>query len=99
MRRPEAAAPILLGLLRLLLGLLLGPLLGLLMGLLLGLPLGLLQGLMLKLLLGLLGCTTHVPVMCQGRFCDTVTNMTLTLVIRRPPTNGVPPHVDLDTLS
>ena len=60
MRRPKAAAPILLGLLlRLLLGLLLGPLLGLLMGLLLGLPLGLLLGLMLKLLLGLLGCTTH----------------------------------------
>ena len=87
MRRPEAAAPILLGLLRLLLrlllGLLLGPLLGLLMGLLLGLPLGLLLGLMLKLLLGLLGCTTHVPVMCQGRFCDTVTKMTLNLVIKK----------------
>ena len=81
MRRPEAAAPILLGLLRPLPRLLLGPLLGLLMGLLLGL----LLGLMLKLLLGLLGCTTHVPVMCQGRFCDTVTKMTLNLVIRRLP--------------
>ena len=61
---------------------LLGPLLGLLMGLLLGLPLGLLLGLMLKLLLGLLGCTTHVPVMCQGRFCDTVTKLALNLVIK-----------------
>ena len=70
-------------LLRMLLGLLLGPLVGLLMGLLLGLPLGLLLGLMLKLVLGLLGCTTHVPVMCQGRFCDTVTKMTLNLVIKK----------------
>ena len=62
---------------------LLGPLLGLLMGLLLGLPLGLLLGLMLKPLLGLLGCTTHVPVMCQGRFCDMLTNMALSLVIKK----------------
>ena len=53
------------------------------MGLPLGLPLGLLLGLMLKLLLGLLGCTTHVPVMCQGRFCDTVTKMILNLVIKK----------------
>ena len=75
----------------LLLGSLLGSLLGLLMGLLLWLPLGLLLGLMLKLLLGLLGYTTHVPVMCQGRFCDTVTKMTLNLVILRPPTHGAPP--------
>ena len=62
---------------------LLGPLLGLLMGLLLGLPLGLLLGLMLKLLLGLLGCTTHVPVMCQDRFRDTVTKLTFNLVIKK----------------
>ena len=41
-----------------------------------------LLGLMLKLL-GLLGCTTHVPVMCQGRFCDTVTKMRLNLVIKK----------------
>ena len=75
-----------------LLGLLLLPLLGLLVGLLLGLPLGLLLSLMLKLLLGLLGCATHVPVMCQGRFCDTVTKMSLNLVILRPPTNGEPPY-------
>ena len=102
MRRPKAAAPILLWLLlglllglllRMLLGLLLGPLLGLLMELLLGLPLGLLLGLMLKLLLGLMGCTTHVPVMCQCRFCDAVTKMTLNLAILRPPTNGAPPNV------
>ena len=72
MRRPEAAAPILLGLLRLLLGLLLGPLLGLLTGLLLGLTLALLLGLMLKLLLGVLNWTAHALVMrpscAQGRF-------------------------------
>ena len=64
------------------------PLLGLLMGLLLGLPPGVLLGMMLKLLLGLLGCTTHVPVMCQDGFCDTVTKMTLNLIIPRPSTNG-----------
>ena len=67
MRRPQAAAPILLGLLRLLLGPLSGLLLVLLMGLLLRLELGSLLGLMLKLLLGLLGRTMR-PSCAQGRF-------------------------------
>ena len=56
---------------------LLGPLLGLLTGLLLGLPLGLLLGLMLELLLGLLGYTTHAPVMRPRTFRDTVTKITI----------------------
>ena len=41
------------------------------------------RGLMLKLLPGLLGCTTHVPVMCQDRFRDTVTKLTFNLVIKK----------------
>ena len=66
-RPPPLQIPILLGLLRLLLGPLSGLLLVLLMGLLLRLESGSLLGLMLKLLLGLLGRTMR-PSCAQGRF-------------------------------